>query len=98
MARSLVFSCRLCALRRRCGSSDLVADDRARLAVVLQRIAPDLVAHLWQVRQLRHLPFDVRETVADLLGCEAASRGLDGDEEPNAYGRELGELFAALGL
>jgi hypothetical protein len=32
------------------------------------------------------------------LGCEAAERGLDEDEEPNAYGVELGELFDALGL
>jgi len=75
-----------------------VADERARLAIVLQRTAPDLVAHLWQVRRLRDLPLDVRETLADLLGCEAASRGLDEDEEPNAYGMELGELFDALGL
>ena len=56
------------------------------------------MAHLWQVRELRELPLDVRETIADLLGCEAASRGLDEDEMPNAYGVELGELFDALGL
>jgi hypothetical protein len=63
----------------------------------LQRIAPDLVAPLWRVRELRDLPLDVREQIADVLGCEAATRGLDEDEEPNAYGRELGELFDALG-
>ena len=75
-----------------------VTDERARLAVVLQRIAPDLVAALWRVRELRELPLETRETIADLLGNEAASRGLDEDEEPNAYGEELGELFEALGL
>jgi hypothetical protein len=75
-----------------------VANERARLAAVLQRIAPDLVSSLWQVREPRELPVDVRETIADLLGCEAASRGLDRDEVPNAYGVELGELFDALGL
>jgi len=71
-------------------------NERSRLAIILQRLAPDLVASLWRVRRLRDLSLDVRETIADLLGCEAASRGLDEDEEPNAYGRELGELFDAL--
>jgi hypothetical protein len=75
-----------------------VADERARLAVVLQRIAPDLAAPLWRVKTLRDLPVAWREDVADVLGCEAASRGFDGDEEPNNYGRELEELFEALGL
>jgi len=44
------------------------------------------------------LPLDVRETIAEVLGGEAATHGLDEDENPNAYGRELGELFDALGL
>ena len=56
------------------------------------------MAHLWQVQTLRALPLDIRETIAEVLGREAAARGLDGDENPNAYGRELGELFDALGL
>jgi hypothetical protein len=73
-------------------------DERKRLAVVLQRIAPDLAAPLWRVRDLRELPVAWRKDVADVLGCEAASRGFDADEEPNAYGLELGELFDALGL
>jgi hypothetical protein len=34
--------------------------------------------------------------VAAVLGCEAASHGLDEDADQNAYGRELGELFDAL--
>ncbi len=75
-----------------------MADERARLAVVLQRIAPDLIASLWRVRRLRDLPLETRKTIADLLGNEAAARGLDRDEAPNAYGVELGELFDALGL
>lgn len=75
-----------------------VADERARLAVVLQRIALDLAASLWRVREPRNLPFDVREQIASVLGCEVAARGLDEDEEPNAYGVELGALFNALGL
>jgi hypothetical protein len=40
----------------------------------------------------------VARDVADVLGCEAASRGFDEDDEANAYGAELGELFDALGL
>ncbi len=66
--------------------------------MVLQRIAPDLVASLWRVHELGDLPLDVREQIASVLGCEAAARGLDKNEEPNAYGVELGELFDALGL
>jgi len=50
------------------------------------------------VRRLRDLPLETRKTIADLLGNEAAARGLDRDEAPNAYGVELGELFDALGL
>jgi hypothetical protein len=33
-----------------------------------------------------------------VLGSEAASHGLDRNENPNAYGVELGDLFDALGL
>jgi hypothetical protein len=72
-----------------------VADERTRLAVVLQHIAPDLAAPLWRVKTLRDLPVAWRE---HLLGCEATSRGFDQDKEPNAYGRDLEELFDALGL
>ena len=72
-------------------------DERGRLAVIVQRLAPDLGAHLWQVRELRELPLDVREQIPHVLGCEAASHGLDESERPNAYGRELGVLFDALG-
>jgi hypothetical protein len=74
-----------------------VTDRRTRLAVVLRRIAPDLVAPLWRVRELRELPFEKRELIADVLGYEAAAHGLDQDEVPNTYGEELGELFDALG-
>ena len=49
-------------------------------------------------RRCAELPLDVRETIAEVLGGEAATHGLDEDENPNAYGRELGELFDALGL
>jgi hypothetical protein len=73
-------------------------DERARLAIILQRIAPDLVAPLWRVRSLRDLPRRVREEIADVLGCEAASHGLDENETPNPYGVKLGELFEALVL
>jgi len=75
-----------------------VADERARLAAVLQRIAPDLAAPLWRVKDLRDLPIAWREEVADVLGREAAAHGLDAREVPNAYGVELGELFDALAL
>jgi hypothetical protein len=72
--------------------------ERARLAIVLQRIAPDLTAPLWREKSLRNLPVAWREEVADVLGCEVVSHGLDEDEDQNAYGRELGALFDALAL
>jgi hypothetical protein len=53
------------------------SDERARLAIVLQRIAPDLAAPLWRVRNLRELRVAWREEVANVLGCEEASHGLD---------------------
>ena len=68
------------------------------VAVILQRLAPDLAAFLWRVHELCELPLDGRGQIADVLVCEAAERGPDEDEEPNAYGRELGELFDALCL
>jgi hypothetical protein len=63
-----------------------VAEERTRLAVVLQRIAPDLVAPLWRVRELHDLPLEVREEIGNVLGCEAAAYGLDADQAPNTYG------------
>ena len=68
------------------------------VAVILQRLAPDLAASLWRVHELCELPLDVRGQIADVLVCEAAERGPDEDEEPNPYGRDLGELFDALCL
>ena len=44
------------------------------------------------------LPRDTREAICDVLGHESAERGLDADDELNAYGRELELLIAALGL
>jgi len=40
----------------------------------------------------------VRGEIADVLGSEAAERGLDQEDAPNAYGVELGALFDALAL
>jgi len=75
-----------------------MTDARTRLIALLMRLAPDLAAELWRVRDMRELPRDVREAIVDVLGHEAADRGLGADEEPNAYGRELDALVAALGF
>jgi hypothetical protein len=72
-------------------------DDRARLAVILQADRARPRRTLWRVKKLHDLPVAWREEVANVLGCEAAARGLGADEVPNAYGVELGELFNALG-
>ena len=69
-----------------------------RLSVVLRRLAPDLAAYLWRVRRVQELSHDVRGAMADVLGHEAAHRGLGPDDEPNQYGRDLDALVEALGL
>jgi hypothetical protein len=68
------------------------------LIVLLQRLAPDVAQKLWRVDDVRELPRDTREAICDALGHEAARRGLDANEMPNDYGRELDSLIAALGL
>jgi len=73
-------------------------DARKRLLAVLSDVAPDLAVALWNDRDVRELPRNIREAICDALGLEAARRGLDANEQPNAYGRELDELAAALGL
>ena len=73
-------------------------DPRKRLLAVLSDIAPDLAAELWNVADVRGLPEDVRGAICDVLGHECARRGLDANEKPNAYGRELEALIGALGL
>ena len=75
-----------------------MSEARKWLIAVLSEIAPDLAAELWNVLDVRELPRDTREAIVDVLGHECADRGLDAAEEPNAYGRELEALVAALGL
>jgi len=73
-------------------------EERSRLAVILQRLAPDLAAELGKVEDVRDLPREVREAIVDVLGHECAERGLDRDEELNAHGREIEALIEGLGL
>ena len=73
-------------------------DARKRLLTVLSEVAPDLAVVLWNDRDIRELPRNIREAICDALGLEAARRGLDANEQPNAYGRDLEALVAALGL
>jgi hypothetical protein len=75
-----------------------MSDARKRLLAVLSDVAPSLAAALWNVRDVRALPRDTREAICDALGHEAARRGLDANESPNDYGRELDALIDALGL
>ena len=68
------------------------------MLAVLSDVAPDLAVALWNDRDIRELPRDIREAICDALGHEAARRGLDANEKPNDYGRELDALVKALGL
>ena len=79
-------------------TQDDIERTKRRLMTVLQRVAPDLVAQLWEVDNVRELPRDIREAIADVLGRECAERGLDEDDELNPYGEELDALIDALGL
>jgi len=71
---------------------------RTRLIALLTRLAPDLAAQLWAVRDVRELPPDVRGQMLDVIGHHAAERGLSRDGTPNQLGRELDELADALDL
>ena len=73
-----------------------MTDARKRLLAVLSDVAPDLAVMLWNDRDIRELPRNIREVICGALAVEAARRGLDANEEPNAYGRELDALIEAL--
>ena len=75
-----------------------MTDVRKRLLAILSDVAPELAVALWNDRDVRELPRHIREAICDALGHEAARRGLDANEKPNAYGREIDALVAALGL
>jgi hypothetical protein len=75
-----------------------MTDAGKRLPAVLSEVVPDLAVVLWNDRDIRELPRNIREAICDALGFDATRRGLDANEEPNAYGRELEVLVAALGL
>jgi len=73
-------------------------DTRKRLFAVLSDVAPDLAVVMWNDRDIPELPRNIREAICGALRVEAARRGLDANEEPNAYGRELDALIEALRL
>jgi len=73
-----------------------MTDARKRLLAVLSDVAPDLAVALWNDRDIRELPRNIREAICAALGFEAARRGLDANEQPNAYGRELNDLASLL--
>ena len=75
-----------------------MSDVRKRLLAILSEVDPNVAAELWNVRDVRELPRATREAICDALGHEAARCGLDGNEAPNDYGRELDALIEALGL
>ena len=73
-----------------------LTDPRTRLVALLMRTAPTLAEKLWTVRDVRELPADVRGEICDVIGYEAAQRGLDRNGTPNQLGRELDVLADAL--
>ena len=79
-----------------CRERTAMTDARKRLLAVLSDVAPDLAVALWNDRDIRALPRNIREAICDALRVEAARRGLDANEQPNDYGRELDELAALL--
>jgi hypothetical protein len=59
-------------------------DTRTKLIAVLTRVgALDLAGHVWTVRDVRALPANVKSAILDVLGNEAALRGLDDDGRVN---------------
>ena len=71
-------------------------DPRPRLIALLVRLAPDVAAEFSAARDITDVPRDVRETAVDVIGHEAAERGISRDGTPNQLGRDLDELANAL--
>jgi hypothetical protein len=79
------------------GGLRLITAPRTWLLALLTRLgAQDLAQQLSAVHDVRELP-DVRGAIVDVLGHEAASRGLSRDGTPNCYGDELDGLVEVLG-
>jgi len=67
-----------------------MSDPRTRLIGLLTRLgAVDLAGQVWNVRDVRELPPDVRGQMLDVIGHHAAERGTNMDGTPNQLGREL---------
>ena len=75
-----------------------MSDVRGRLITLLTPLAPGLAEHLRRVRELHELPADVKGQCLDVIGSEAAERGLNHDGSVNDYGAQLDELADALEL
>ena len=74
----------------------MTPDPRTRIIALLMRLAPDLAEKLWTVRDVRELPPDVKGQCLDVIGHEAAERGLHRDGRTTRYGDELDALAAML--
>jgi hypothetical protein len=74
----------------------MTAEQHKKLRAILGRVgAEDLAAEVAAVFDVRDLDVDVRGSIIDTVGPEAAGRRFDSDGRVNALGRELDE---ALGL
>jgi hypothetical protein len=60
------------------------------------RLAPDLAEKLWTIRDVRELSPDVKGSIIDVIGHEAAASGFSRDGTSNRYGDELDALAAML--
>jgi hypothetical protein len=77
----------------------VTADQKARLySLLLKLAAEDLAVQVDRMADVRRLPVEVRDEIADVLGHEAALRGFDRYDRRTRYGEELGGLIKALGL
>jgi hypothetical protein len=65
------------------------------LQILVSRNSDDLFRLLGTVDDITMLDRDLREKIALELGRELTSKGLNTDDEPNAYGLEIESLIDA---
>ncbi len=69
-----------------------------RIEQILKASGSSLADKLDGVRDVRELPYPLRERIVDELGEEFSAKGLQSNGEPNAYGIEIEDLTDACGL
>ena len=69
-----------------------------RIVAILRQRGASIADEVAKVSDVRELARHIREKIVDELGEEFSLKGLNKNNEPNAYGLEIEELTDACGL